>query len=189
MCWSQVRPEGPWTPHGARLWHCWYLIDVQEKMPQTKHNYIDNDYVFFTPLLEDGTWLQNRKSFTFKHISVTFITFGKHKPWQENQVRSLSWARNHESRTWVERYEVSHSAASPIVHLTHSWACSWISWSALSSLMYWSVFVIRIWINVTPLETLSAGRSWQYNEHDDAVIGIIELMYVLLAQKTHGRMD
>lgn len=86
----------------------------------------------------------------------------------------LSWARNHESRTWVERYEVSHSAASPIVHLTLSWACSWISWSALSLLTYWSVFVIRIWITLTLQETLSAGMSRQYNEHDDAVIGIIE---------------
>lgn len=90
MCWSRRRPEGPWTPHGARLWHRWYLIDVQEKGAQTKHNYIFNDYVFFTPLLEDGAWLQNRKSFTFKHISVTFNTLGKHKPWQENQV--WSWA-------------------------------------------------------------------------------------------------
>lgn len=90
MCWSRRRPEGPWTPHGARLWHRWYLIDVQEKGAQTKHNYIFNDYVFFTPLLEDGAWLQNRKSFTFKHISVTFNTLGKRKPWQENQV--WSWA-------------------------------------------------------------------------------------------------
>lgn len=90
MCWSRRRPEGPWTPRGARLWHRRYLIDVQEKGAQTKHNYIFNDYVFFTPLLEDGAWLQNRKSFTFKHISVTFNTLGKHKPWQENQV--WSWA-------------------------------------------------------------------------------------------------
>lgn len=40
---------GTWTPHGARLWHCWYLIDVREKKrAQTKHNYIYNDYGFFS---------------------------------------------------------------------------------------------------------------------------------------------
>lgn len=125
---------GTWTPHGARLWHCWYLIDVREKKG-------------------------HRRNIITSIMIMGFFQPAAQRPWQENQEGNLSWARNHENWTWVEWHEVSLSAASLIGHLTHSWACSWNSWSALSSFAYHECVRDQNIHEAEPAGDLKAGRS------------------------------